>query len=172
MNVCISSSMLFFNTIFHSILHQEYSNCKFLRERESDWCYLSQLSLLCPDICVQEIRPCGQLLTQQGFWAHSLGSVSWVWPATPLNSLRSRVHEIVKDHGSGRGRGEQGVCWFFFTLKVGQMLKEWLELEKVTKEVVFSGESQVSIRASRSSRECLSKIKDKEKEGPALWPSG
>lgn len=67
MNVYISSSMLFFNIIFHSILCQEHSNYKFLTERESDWCDLGQVSLLCPDSCVQEIRPHGQVLTQWGF---------------------------------------------------------------------------------------------------------
>lgn len=88
-----------FNTIFHSLLHQAYSNFKFLSERESDWCDFGQVSLPYPDSCVQEIRLDGLVLTQQGLWTFSLGRVSWVWPATPLNSLRNRIRwKIAGDH--------------------------------------------------------------------------
>lgn len=148
-----------FSTVFHSILCQTYSNSKFLRERESDCCDLGQVSLLCPDSCVQEIRTDGLVLLHQGFWAHSLGRASWVWPAIPPNSLRNRI--CWKTGGvqvSGKDKREQRVCWFFFfTLKVGQRLKEWPESKRVMKEVVFSGESQASVKASKRRKECLKK---------------
>lgn len=74
-------------------------------------------------------------------------------------SLRNRIHcKIAGNQVPRRGIKNQGVCWFFFfALEVGQRLKEWPELERVTKEVVFSGESQVSVRASRRKKECLKK---------------
>lgn len=118
-----------FNTIFHSVLCQEYFNSKFLRERESAAVTLGQVSLLCPVSCVQEIRTNGPVLTQQEFWALSPGRVLWVWPAVPLNSLRNRVHwKIVGDQVSRRGSRVQRVCWFFLLRPWN-----WTEIEGVAR---------------------------------------
>lgn len=66
MSVGVSLAMLFFHIILHFV-PREYCNSKFLLEGDSDWCDLSQVSLLCPESCVQKSRPHGQVLTQQGF---------------------------------------------------------------------------------------------------------
>lgn len=59
---------------------------------------------------------------------------------------------------SGRNNRTRHLLIFLFAFEFGQRLKEWPELERVTQEVVFSGESQASGRASTKRwRECLKK---------------
>lgn len=55
MNVGVSSGRVVFSHHF-AFCAGEYCNSKFLTERDSDWCDLSQVALLCPERCVQESR--------------------------------------------------------------------------------------------------------------------
>lgn len=148
--------MLFFLTSFFIAFYTRNISIPNFWEREEIWLVWlgSGVSPLSRELC-PGIRPHGQGLTQQRFGANTLGRVSWVL----LNSLRSRIHwEVVEDQVSRRGGRERGAGWFvFFALVVEQRLKAWPESESATKEVVFSGESQISVRASTRRRECLRK---------------